>query len=150
MLLGRFPDHLKSVSKQVIIRWLSQLSGWEEVDSFCDELAVWLIADITHRLPTLKQWAGDEQIGKRRASLVVLCSAVRLSDEKKLVELSCRLIDQLKHEKSVRIPKAISWLLRSLLKYHCADVIAYLKKEKASLPAIAVRETTKKLETGTK
>lgn len=149
MLLGRFPKHLMVVNEQTIGIWLSQLSGWEEVDSFCDELATWLLADQKKRLSYLSKWAKNKQIEKRRASLVILCSAVRLSDDKKLADLSFDLINQLKYEKGVMITKAVSWLLRSLLKYHRVEVIAFLKKEMASLPAIAVRETTKKLETGT-
>ena len=37
---------------------------------------------------------------------------------------------------------------RSLLKFHRKMVIEYLKKEKTTLPSIAVYKTTKKLETG--
>lgn len=150
MILYRFPDALTQLSFRDADRWLGELSGWEEVDSFCDELAIWLLADQKERLPYLSNWAKSKQIEKRRASLVILCSVVRLSDEKKFADLSFELIDRLKHERSVIITKAISWLLRSLLKHHRSRIVVFLERNRGSLPAIAVRETTKKLETGTK
>lgn len=150
MILWRFPKHLETLSFHQVDRWLEKLSGWEEVDSFCDELAAWLLADPKKRLSYLSNWAKSKQIEKQRASLVILCCAVRLSDEKELADLSFDLINQLKHEKDVMITKAISWLLRSLLKHHQPRVVAFLERNRTSLPAIAVRETTKKLETGTK
>lgn len=53
-------------------------------------------------------------------------------------------------EKHVMITKAISWLLRSLIKYHKNEVTVYLKKNSLTLPKIAVREVRRKLETGKK
>ncbi|MDP2951009.1 MAG: DNA alkylation repair protein, partial [bacterium] len=59
-------------------------------------------------------------------------------------------IEKLKPEKDILITKAISWLLRNLIKYHKKEVADYLKKNKNSLPKIAVRETEKKIKTGKK
>lgn len=150
MILSRFPDALKRLSFRDVNRWLGGLSGWEEVDSFCDELAVWVLANQKKRLPYLSGWAKSKQIEKQRTSLVVLCSAVRVSDNQKLADLSFELINQLKIERGMMIIKAVSWLLRSLLKHHRKEVQQFLKEHRKTLPAIAVRETTKKLETGKK
>ena len=48
------------------------------------------------------------------------------------------------------ISKAISWVLRSLIKHHRKLVADYLTSNVATLPKIAVRETLIKLETGKK
>lgn len=48
------------------------------------------------------------------------------------------------------IAKAVSWILRSLVKRHRQIVGEYVFKNEASLPAIAVREFKKKYETGKK
>ena len=59
-------------------------------------------------------------------------------------------IENIKHEKDILITKAISWLLREMTKNHKRLTGNYLKQNKDSLPGIAVRETTRKLETGRK
>ncbi len=150
MILGRFPEILVSSNAEDIDRWLGQLTGWEEVDSFCDEIDIWLRADFQKRYHVLKQWNKDKQIEKRRASLVVLCSSVRSSDDETLAQLSFQFIDKLKGEKHVIITKAISWLLRSLIKYHNSDVKRYLKYNSSNIPKIAFREVLRKLKIGRK
>jgi 3-methyladenine DNA glycosylase AlkD len=58
-------------------------------------------------------------------------------------------IHHLKHEKEVLITKAISWVLRSMVKHHRKELEKFLKEE-TELPAIAIRETQKVLKTGRK
>lgn len=150
LLLERFPHYLCVLESQVVDRWMSELSGWEEVDSFCIEIDVWLRVGSSTRVSLLKKWNKDKQIEKRRASLVVLCSSVRNDDSEALCDLSFAFIDSLKSEKHVMITKAISWLLRALIKYHRTTVARYLKENASSIPSIALREVTRKLETGRK
>ena len=150
MLLGCYERYLVALEERRIDQWLEKLEGWAEVDSFCDEIDVWFRDDVAHRISMLTRWNKHAQIEKRRASLVVLCSSVRHDDRKMFADLSFGFIDARKAEKHVMITKAISWLLRALVKYHKADVAKYLKKNIATLPKIAVREVTGKLETGRK
>lgn len=150
MILGRMPKHLIAMDAINIDRWIGKLEGWEEVDSICDEIDVWLRADIKKRLNDLNHFNKDKQIEKRRASLVVLCNSVRHDDNKELAQLSFQFIENLKAEKHVMITKAISWLLRALIKYHKNEVAKYLKQNTTTLPKIALREVTRKLETGKK
>ncbi|MDO8451937.1 MAG: DNA alkylation repair protein [bacterium] len=150
LILERFPRYLEKLNSASIDRWMGELTGWEEVDSFCDEVDAWLRADLANRVQILRKWNKDRQIEKRRASLVVLCTSVRRDDSAMLLTLSFSAIDALKSEKHVMITKAISWLLRSLIKYHKKEVVTYLKANFDSLPAIATRETRRKLETGKK
>jgi 3-methyladenine DNA glycosylase AlkD len=56
----------------------------------------------------------------------------------------------LKGEKEIIITRAISWVLRSMVKHHRKALENYLKKNEKTLPAVAVRETKIKLDTGTK
>ncbi|MBI3956249.1 DNA alkylation repair protein [Candidatus Gottesmanbacteria bacterium] len=150
MILGRFPKYLTALPEHYWDRWLGELLGWAEVDAICDEIDVWLRADVAKRMTMVMRWNTDPQIEKRRASLVVLCSSVRSDDSKRLRDLSFALIDARNGEKHVMITKAISWLLRALIKYHKVEVARYLKKNASTLPRIAVREVTRKLETGRK
>jgi 3-methyladenine DNA glycosylase AlkD len=132
--------------------WLDHLVGWAEVDSVCtgnytieaipNNLAVWK--------KLLTKLSGSKNINKRRASIVFLCSPLRKNGNPRLAELALTNIDRLKGEKEILITKAISWVLRSMVKHHRKMLEAYLKKNSSTLPAIAVRETMTKLKTGRK
>jgi 3-methyladenine DNA glycosylase AlkD len=133
-------------------RWLAHLEGWAEIDSVCTGKYT-----ITHVVPLWKKWkpllikfSKDKNINKRRASLVIFCSPLRHIQDERLVKLAFENIDRLKSEKSVLITKAISWVLRSMYKHYRKQLSEYLKKNKDSLPKIAVRETMVKLKTGKK
>ena len=150
MIVGLFPTHLVTLKEARLDLWLGQLAGWEEVDSVCDEIDIWFRADQKRREHLLRVWNRHSQIEKRRASLVVLCSSVSKDSSVYLADLSFECIDILKGETHAMITKAISWLLRSLIKYHKNEVEKYLKQNAATLPKIAVREVARKLETGKK
>jgi 3-methyladenine DNA glycosylase AlkD len=81
---------------------------------------------------------------------VLLCSPVRKHEDEYLATQAIANIEKLKHEKEILITKAISWLLRSMVKHHKKQVASYIEKNKSTLPAIAVRETMMKLTTGKK
>ncbi|MEQ1587947.1 MAG: DNA alkylation repair protein, partial [Cyclobacteriaceae bacterium] len=131
--------------------WRNYVEGWAEVDSLCtgrysdsEILSQWK----TWR-PQLIQFSKSKNIHKRRASLVLLCSPFRKSDDSRLVTLAMQNVSRLKTEKEILITKAISWVLRSMAKHHRATLVQFLKEE-SGLPAIAVRETMQVLETGRK
>lgn len=96
LLLGAFPHFLWDVPSPSLDRWMGELTGWEEVDSFCDEVDVWLRVDVANRLSLLKKWNKYKQIEKRRASLVVLCSSVRNDNNEALRDLSFTFITKQK------------------------------------------------------
>ncbi|MEY4929699.1 MAG: hypothetical protein RI909_423 [Bacteroidota bacterium] len=131
--------------------WLNYLEGWAEVDSLCtgrysdsEILSQWKIWK-----PLLIQFSKSNNIHQRRASLVLLCSPLRHSNDERLASMALQNVQQLKHEKEILITKAISWVLRSMVKHHRGVVKDFMKQE-SGLPAIAVRETMRVLETGRK
>lgn len=132
--------------------WLGRLDGWAEIDSTCQTVFTDkdLLADWDGWSALLKALADDANINKRRAALVLLTAPISQSDDSRILELSLELIDRLKSEKDKRITKAISWLLRKGIKQHREAIAAYLEANTDSLPAIAIRETRKKLLTGKK
>ena len=132
--------------------WLDHLEGWAEVDAVCTNKYT-----VTHILPNFKVWKSllkqfnkSKNIHKRRASLVFLCSPVRHHKDERLLILALENIERLKSENEILITKAISWLLRSLIKHFKIEVAAYVKANSDSLPKIAVRETMTMLRTGKK
>jgi len=151
-LLKFLPRLRRQVDPILLKKWLNNAEGWAEVDSICQSnfsaeeiLSNW---DVWRKMIT--DFSTDKNIHKRRASLVLLTSPVRQSIDSRLAKLAFEDIERLKGEKDILITKAISWLLRDLIKNHKGDVKSYLDRNKNSLPKIAVRETTRKLLTGRK
>jgi 3-methyladenine DNA glycosylase AlkD len=133
-------------------RWLDDLSGWAEIDSLCTG-AFWreiMTADWPAWRALIERLAGDPNINKRRAAMVLLTAPTRTSDDPRFSDLGFEVVDRLKGERPILITKAVSWLLRSMAARHGPAVATYLEASAASLPAIAVRETRTKLATGTK
>lgn len=132
--------------------WLDHLTGWAEVDSVCT--GKYCISEIPANITTWKiiltRLSKSKNINKRRASLVFLCPTLSHSSETRLATIAFNNIDRLKKEKEIIITRAISWLLRSMVKLHRKTLSLYLKENAATLPAIAVRETKVKLRTGRK
>src|SRR5512143_1066816 len=98
----------------------------------------------------LTAFAKDDNIHKRRAALVLLTKPLRESDDPRLAALAFSNVDRLKAEKHILITKAVSWILRSLIKHHPTAVSNYLDANEGGLPKIAVRETRHKLVEGVK
>lgn len=148
---GRLLQHLSELRRKIdpshLDNWLNELEGWAEVDSLCQSKfdADDFLSDLSHWEELIKRLAKSKNINKRRASLVLLTKPIRDSDDIRLAKLAFETIDKFKSEKEILITKAISWLLRDLIKNHRHLVESYLEKNLATLPKIAVRETRNKL-----
>lgn len=133
-------------------QWLDHLTGWAEVDTVCT--GKYCLTEIPANVPTwrkiLTRLSKSKNINKRRASLVFLCTPISHSSDPLLAKIAFANIDSLKKEKEVIITRAVSWLLRSMVRHHRGAVMSYLKEKEKSLPSIAVRETRVKLKTGRK
>jgi 3-methyladenine DNA glycosylase AlkD len=133
-------------------KWLDHLIGWAEVDSVCtgaytkSEIPL----NIKQWKPLLNKFSKSKNIQKRRASVVLLCSPLSQERYDILAEIALTNVGRLKSEKEILITRAISWILRSMIRYHRDLVSAYIKENAESLPKIAVRETLVKLKTGKK
>src|SRR5690606_36491509 len=97
-----------------------------------------------------KKQAGSKNINKRRASLVLYCSALSACGDGTIADAALKRIDKLKSEKDIMITKAISWVLRSMIKHNRNKVVQYVQLNETTLPRIAIRETLAKLKTGVK
>jgi len=151
-LLSHLPRLRKTLAPCALDGWLARAEGWAEVDCICqsnftaDELlAKW--GDWKRLLIGLSKSAN---VHERRASLVLLTKAVRDSADARLAQLAFANIGRLKRDNHILMTKAVSWLLRDLIKHHRAEVEAYLDDHADTLPKIAVRETRGKLATGKK
>ena len=152
ILLDNATKDQKQFDPKLFDKWLDHLEGWAEVDTVCT--GKYCITEIPENIPQWKKilaaFSKSKNINKRRASIVFLCSPLSQCDNPALAEIALENIDRLKGEKEIIITRAISWVLRSMVKYHRKSLEGYLKKNEKSLPAIAVRETKVKLLTGKK
>lgn len=147
---ARFPQ--RKFPPRIFDKWLDHLIGWVEVDTLCTgkysateipgQWKVWR--------PLLIAFSKSKNIQKRRASIVLLCSPLRKSEDPALTELALENCNRLKGEKEVLITKAISWVLRSAADRHPGLIRKYVSSNMESLPKIAIRETLTKLKTGKK
>lgn len=146
------PKFRAKIPPKKIDYWLNYLNGWAQIDSLCQPNFTYedLLGNWKDWKSFLLRFNKSEDISKRRASLVLLTKPMRGVYDERLLKIAIPNIESLKHEKDILITKAISWLLRDMVKYYREDVIEYLKKNEKTLPAIAVRETKRKIETGRK
>lgn len=152
MIIKQHRHVCAAVTPTDIERWLGHLAGWAEVDSLCQNTipASQMLADWTAWDGLIGRLAADRNINKRRAALVLLTGPVHYSADPRLLIAALRTVDALKHERAILITKAVSWMLRALTTQHRSELEAYLAANREALPAIAVRETQVKLDTGTK
>lgn len=151
-LIASFPKYRAEMDLSLLDKWLGELTGWAEIDILCA-----MAFDAKDLLPRWQEWkklltklSNDKYIGRRRASLIFLVRPVRQSDNDKFSKKAFGNVEKLKNEKGILITKAVSWVLRDMIKNHRKEVESYLKENKETLPKIAVRETTNKLKTGKK
>ncbi len=132
--------------------WLNELEGWAEVDTLCTGkyTSTEIINQWKSWEPLLLKFSVSKNIYKRRASMVCLCSPLRAKSDKRLADCAIHTVELLKNEKDILITKAISWVLRTLIKHHRKTVEVYLKENETTLPPFAIRETRVKLKTGRK
>jgi len=152
VLLRYLPKIRKQIPPQLIDEWLNHLRGWCQVDSLCQSnfSANDLLLNWSQWKNLLIKLSKDDNINKRRASLVLLVRPVRNSQDSRFTEVAFQNIDRLKTENNILITKAVSWLLREMIKKHRSLVKEYLEKNLNQLPKVAVRETKNKLLTGRK
>jgi 3-methyladenine DNA glycosylase AlkD len=151
-LLESLPKLRKNIEPGCLDIWLNKVQGWGEVDSICQSKFTEeeLLSNWKEWKKLLTRLASDDNIHKRRASLVLLTKPVRDSEDTSLANLAFMNIDKLKKEREILVTKAVSWLLRDLVKHHRCRVETYLKENENALPKIALRETRMKLLTGKK
>ncbi len=152
MFLKALPKLRKQLKPDLINNWLENTEGWAEIDSLCQSVfpAEQILNDWTAWKKLISGLLKSNKIQKRRASLVLLTGPVKKSPDVRLSGLAFANISVLTAEKAILITKAISWLLRDLIKNHRKEVADYLKQNSDKLPKIAIRETMRKLRTGRK
>ncbi len=146
-LLFYLPKFRSNLDPIFVNKWLDRLEGWAEVDSLCQ--SNFSYKELSSNWKSWKTLISDlvrsEIVCKKRASLVLLIKSIRESNDTRFVNLAFRNIQKLCKEKSRLITKAISWLLREMVKNNKEKVKDFMKSNQHILPRIALRETKKKI-----
>jgi 3-methyladenine DNA glycosylase AlkD len=152
VLLGAWPQMRTALEPHHLDVWLDHAQGWAEVDTLCQSnfTAREMLCHWKEWKSRLVSFSKSDNVHKRRASLVLLTRPLRESADPRLARLAFANLDRLKTEKDILVTKAVSWLLRALIKYHREEVETYLRDNADSLPKIALRETRNKLTSGRK
>lgn len=152
VLISLYSDLRRQLDPKLYNRWLENLEGWAEIDSYCQSAYSAKEMDVNWKVwkKMLEDFSVSDDVRKKRASLVFLTRSVRESTDIKFVKLALENTDRLKNEKNILVTKAISWILREMVKYYKDTVEKYIKTNRNSLPKVAVRETTRKIKTGKK
>ncbi len=150
LLLEKKAAYRQKIIPAKLDRWLDHLVGWLEVDSLCQSNfgAKEMLANWPEWEKLIRQLSQNANINKRRASLVLLIKPNRQLKDQKLAGLALAMIDNLKNEKSRLITKAISWLLREMVKNQRELVKDYFERNRQELPPVVVREVSHKLKIG--
>ncbi len=152
VILGLSKNVLQNFDPKHLDLWLNYTCGWAENDVLCQSnfTSEILLSNWPAWEKILKQFNQNSNINKRRASLVLLTKSLSQSDDQRLSKLAFENIENLKSEKEILITKAVSWILRSLVKFHKDEVLIYLQTNQDKLPKIAYREALSKALTGRK
>lgn len=152
LLLGYNKRARQTIGPKELDAWLEHLTGWAEIDALCSNVYApgEMLADFPRWERFLRRLACDKNINRRRAALVFLTGVVRRSGDERLRALAFEIVGTLAPEREIIITKAVSWLLRSLVAFHCREVARFITEHKTTLPSVAVRETLRKIKTGRK
>lgn len=154
-LLQRFNKYRLNLDLSKLDQWVSHLQGWAEIDSLCQ--STFDKKDLESRWKEWKslliKWNKSNNISKQRASLVTLIKTLRQTDNQDIIRTAFINIENLKLETDKLITKAISWILREMVRANGSkreSVENFINKNQDILPKFVIREVKNKLTTGKK
>jgi len=133
----------------VIVQWQDQVDDW----GLCDALAK-IYTKILVVLPQevyeqLKKWNTDENLWKRRQSVVSLLYYSRTKKLHPAFNQVRELVAPLLPDKEYYVQKGVGWALRELHTVYPAETLAWLKQDIKLLSSIAFTIAIEKMDTAT-
>ena len=130
----------------VIVKWQNQVDDWGLCDSLSKIYTRMLEVMPDEVYAQLQQWNTDEDLWKRRQSLV---SLLYYSKTKKIFlpfDKLERLITPLITDKEYYVQKGVGWTLRELHNVYPEQAVAYLKQHVKLLSSIAFSTAIEKID----
>jgi 3-methyladenine DNA glycosylase AlkD len=129
--------------------WLKDINNWSHCDFLSTQIFGFLVLKKKSHLPKLKSYLKKKGKWFRRSAIVSLIQLIRQKEIKGGVVL--KMIDQIADDKDPMIQKAISWVLREMVRAGARkEVEKYVNQNRNRLTGYVVREVTNKLQTGLK
>ena len=148
-LLMADKNYLKNFDWKLGELWLKDVNNWSHCDFLSTQILGFLVLEKKSHLPKLKSYLKKKGKWFRRSAIVSLIQLIRQKEIKAGEVL--KMIDQLADDKDPMIQKAISWVLREMVRAGARkEVEKYVKQNQNRLAGYVVREVTNKLQTGLK
>jgi len=129
--------------------WLKDVDNWSHCDVLSTQILGFLVLWDKSYLNNLKSYLKKPGRWHRRAGIVSLLQLIRKREIKAKEVL--RMIDEIKNDKDPMIQKAISWVLREMIRAGFnQEVDVYLHQNKNIFATYVIREVDNKLRTGLK
>lgn len=129
--------------------WLNDVDNWVHCDVLSWQIFGFLVLWDKSHLKSLKSYLKKPGKWHRRAAIVSLLQLIRQKEINPEEVLG--MTDEIKNDKDPMIQKAISWVLREMVRVDNATAVEkYLNQNRDKLAGYVVREVTNKLRTGLK
>lgn len=140
---------LKNFDWEIAETWLKKTDNWVHCDFLSTNIFGFLVKQNQSYLKKLKEYLKKPGKWFQRASIVSTLQLIRAKKIK--AEEVLVTIDQIVDDQDPMIQKAISWVLRELIRADNAEAVKkYLNQNQERLATYVVREVTNKLRTGLK
>jgi len=121
----------------VIVRWQDQVDDWGLCDSLAKIYTRILVVMPNEVYAQLEKWNKDEDLWKRRQSLVSLLYYSRTKKQHPTFNQVERLVTPLLQDKEYYVQKGLGWTLRELYNVYPGETLAWLKQHIRSISSIA-------------
>jgi 3-methyladenine DNA glycosylase AlkD len=133
----------------VIAGWQDQVDDWGLCDALAKIYTKILVAAPHEVYEQLKKWNTDENLWKRRQSIVSLLYYSRTKKMHPSFEQVRRLLVPLLPDKEYYVQKGVGWTLRELHTVYSNETLAWLKQDIKLLSSIAFTIAIEKMDAAT-
>jgi 3-methyladenine DNA glycosylase AlkD len=131
----------------VIVSWQDRVDDWGLCDALAKIYTKILVAAPGQVYPQLQQWNRDENLWKRRQSVVSLLYYSRTKKQHLSFNDIEQLISPLLSDKEYYVQKGVGWALRELRNVYPPETLTWLKTHIKQISPIAFTITIEKLDT---
>jgi 3-methyladenine DNA glycosylase AlkD len=133
----------------VIVRWQDQVDDWGLCDALAKIYTKILVVMPDEVYARLKEWNLDENLWKRRQSVVSLLYYSRTKKQHPAFYQVRELITPLLPDKEYYVQKGVGWALRELHTVYPNETLAWLKQDIKLLSSIAFTIAIEKMDAAT-
>jgi len=124
-------------------RWIdTYIDNWAKCDTFCNHTVGDFMMKFPQQVGTLMVWAKSPNRWLRRAAAVTLIVPAKKG---LFLDESLKISDLLLTDTDDLVQKGYGWLLKAQTEKHPTEILAYVIKNKSTMPRTALRYAIEKL-----